>query len=136
MGKFTTYSPDKLRTAADRLRKSLGRRGEDIACKYLKDRDFILLERNFRCSMGEVDIIALDGEHICFVEVKARTGTSYGTPRDAVGRAKRRRLLKAAALYLKLHPELSERYSPRMDIAELIFAEGVYLRYTPSAFSS
>jgi putative endonuclease len=120
----------------DKIKKKRGQRGEDLACEFLKKNGYHIAERNFRCKMGEIDIVALDGEQICFVEVKARTRTDYGMPRDAVDRRKQQKLLRCAQLYLKLHPHLAERYSPRMDIVEILYREeGTYVRHTPSAFS-
>jgi putative endonuclease len=120
----------------DRIKKKRGRKGEDLACEFLKQNGCRVIERNFRCKMGEIDIIATDGEHICFTEVKARTRTDYGMPRDAVDRRKQQKLLRCAQLYLKLHPGYAQRFSPRMDIVEVLYTEeGTYARHTPNAFS-
>ena len=120
----------------DKIKKKRGKRGEDLACEFLKKNGYRIAERNFRCKMGEIDIVAIDGDQICFIEVKARTRTDYGMPRDAVDRRKQQKLLRCAQLYLKLHPWLLEQYSPRMDIIEILYREeGAYVRHTPSAFS-
>ena len=120
----------------DKIKKKRGRKGEDLACEFLKKSGYRILERNFRCKMGEIDVVATDGEHICFTEVKARTRTDYGMPRDAVDYRKQQKLLRCAQLYLKLHPGLSGQFSPRMDIIEILYREeGAYVRHTPGAFS-
>lgn len=120
----------------DIIKKRRGRRGEDLACHFLRKKGFRILERNFRCKMGEIDIVAIGGEHLCFVEVKARTRTDYGMPRDAVNRRKQLKLLRTAQFYLKLHPGLADHASPRMDIIEILYRdEGSYVRHTPNAFS-
>ena len=120
----------------DKVRKNRGRKGEDLACEFLKKKGYRILERNFRCKMGEMDIIAAGDGCLCFVEVKARTRTDYGMPRDAVDRKKQRKLLRTAQLYCKLRPDLAERLSPRMDIVEILYREeGTYARHTPGAFS-
>ena len=86
--------------------------------------------------MGEIDIVAQIDDTICFVEVKARTRTDYGMPRDAVDVRKQQKLVRCAQLYLKLHPGFAERFSPRMDIVEILYREdGVFARHTPNAFS-
>lgn len=113
-----------------------GKYGEDRACEFLERKGWRILERNFRCKAGEIDIVALGDGHLCFVEVKCRSRTDYGMPRDAVGKAKQRRLIMAAMLYMKLHPWLGGEYSPRMDIIEILKQEdGLFIRHTPGAFS-
>jgi len=78
----------------------VGRYGERVAVEYLLDQGMSLLDRNWRCSAGEIDAILRDGTVLVFVEVKTRRGTAYGTPAEAVGRAKRSRLRRLAALWL------------------------------------
>ena len=120
----------------DKIKKGRGKKGEDLACAYLKKSGYRIAERNFQCRMGEIDIVAIDGEHICFTEVKARTRTDYGMPRDAVDYRKQQKLLRCAQLYLKIHPGFAQRFSPRMDIIEILYREdGTYVRHTPNAFS-
>ena len=120
----------------DKIKKFSGRKGEDLACVFLEKNGYRILERNFRCKMGEIDIVAAKEDSLCFVEVKARTRTDYGMPRDAVDRRKQQKLLRTAQLYLKLHPGYAQRFSPRMDIVEILYREeGPYVRHTPNAFS-
>ena len=78
----------------DKIKKIRGKKGEDLACRYLKEQGYRILDRNVRYKMGEIDVVALDGDHICFVEVKARTRTDYGMPRDAVDARKQQKLPK------------------------------------------
>ena len=80
--------------------KSLGERGEEIAVAYLKGQNFIIVERNFRCKAGEVDIVARDGKTLVFVEVKARRSLSFGPPQLAVTPFKQRQISKAALTWL------------------------------------
>lgn len=77
-----------------------GKVGEDAACKFLKQKGYKILERNFRKRYGELDIIAQKGDLISFVEVKARSGTAFGTPSEAVTYTKQRRLIKTAESYV------------------------------------
>ena len=79
----------------------LGRRGEALAARELRRRGYVILERRWRCRIGEIDIVALDGEVLVVVEVKARSRTDYGPPIDAVDRDKRRKLEKLARAYLQ-----------------------------------
>jgi putative endonuclease len=81
----------------------LGREGEQAAVSYLEDRGFRILDRNWRCAGGEIDIVAAERHTFVVCEVKTRSGTRYGTPLDAVGQAKRRRLRRLAALWLSAH---------------------------------
>ena len=79
----------------------LGRIGEETAAEILRNKGYMILQRNYRCSMGEVDIIAAKDAKISFIEVKTRQGTNYGRPCEAVGTAKQKRIKSAAICYLK-----------------------------------
>ena len=81
-------------------RQSLGKRGEDLACAELEKLGYVILERRFRTRCGELDIVAWDGGVLVFVEVKARSGSSFGTPLESVTWKKRQRLSQMAAAYL------------------------------------
>jgi putative endonuclease len=81
----------------------LGKEGEQAAVSYLEGCGFRILDRNWRCADGEIDIVAAERRTFVVCEVKTRSGTRYGTPLDAVGHAKRRRLRKLAALWLAGH---------------------------------
>ncbi len=81
----------------------LGRDGEQAAVTYLEGCGFRILDRNWRCADGEIDIVAVERHTFVVCEVKTRSGTRYGTPLDAVGQAKRRRLRRLAALWLSAH---------------------------------
>ena len=80
---------------------ALGRRGEDLAHRYLRDRGFIIVARNYRLSSGdaEADLIAWDGEMLVFVEVKSRETADFGPPERAIGEEKRTHLLRIAREY-------------------------------------
>lgn len=102
----------------------LGRYGEDVACKYLADKGFRIIARNFRYSHKEIDIIAENDTTRIFVEVKARTNRNnqlyhYGhRPCDAVNKQKQRLVESAVLHYLRLHPT---NKGLRMDIIEVFF---------------
>ena len=78
-----------------------GRLGEDAACVFLAKNGYTVLQRNFRTSLGEIDIIAQEKDVLCFIEVKTRTRGSYGAPQEAVDSRKQRQIAKVALLYLK-----------------------------------
>jgi putative endonuclease len=80
--------------------KTLGTRGEEIATAYLKRRNYRVLETNYRCRCGEIDIIARDGSVLVFVEVKTRRTATYGPPELSVTPFKQRQISKAALTYL------------------------------------
>jgi len=84
----------------------LGKEGERVAEQYLRKKGYRLVERNYRCAVGEVDLIALDRRVIVFVEVKTRSGHGFGTPLEAVQPRKQRKMIQAAQFFLtqkKLH---------------------------------
>ena len=83
-------------------RRALGKRGEDLACEELKRLGYAIVDRRFRTRCGELDIAARDGVVLVFVEVKARSGSSYGSPFESVTWQKRQRLSAMAESYLFL----------------------------------
>ena len=86
-----------------RAKDVLGKEGEQAAADYLAERGFRILDRNWRCAAGEIDIVAVDRHSLVICEVKTRSGTGYGTPLEAVGRAKRTRLRRLAVAWLNAH---------------------------------
>jgi putative endonuclease len=82
-------------------RRALGQLGEELAVQHLQCRGYLILERNYRCPHGEVDIIARDDERLAFVEVRARRGTAFGTPEESVTPRKQERLATVARNYLQ-----------------------------------
>jgi putative endonuclease len=82
------------------LNKGLGDRGEELAASFLEKQGIRVVERNFRCKGGEVDIIARDGETTVFIEVKTRRNLAYGVPQLAITPFKQRQISKAALTWL------------------------------------
>jgi putative endonuclease len=78
----------------------IGNRGEELAAAFLERNGFKLIERNFRCKGGEVDIVAMDGNTVVFIEVKSRRTLTYGVPQLAVTPFKQRQISKAALTWL------------------------------------
>lgn len=111
----------------------LGHLGESEACRYLARHGYEILERNFRCRAGEVDIVARTGNKLCFVEVKTRKSAACGWPGEAVDAKKRRHMKKAAQYYLLSHSAAGMEL--RVDVIEiLIRGEKTYLRHIKNIF--
>ncbi len=79
----------------------IGREGEALAVAYLRKKRYRIVEQNYRCQVGEMDIVALDRKTICFIEVKTRSTDEYDRPEVAVHRKKQRRLSRVALWFLK-----------------------------------
>lgn len=81
-------------------KKEIGDLGEELAVRRLKQLGYKIIERNFCVHrIGEIDVIAMDGEYLCFVEVRLRSRTDYGTPAETVTAEKRSRLVRTAEIY-------------------------------------
>ncbi|MBI4801888.1 MAG: YraN family protein [Elusimicrobia bacterium] len=111
---------------------SLGKACEDKAALYLRSRGYKIVERGWSSPMGEIDIIALDGRTLVFVEVRARSSAAYGTPAETVGRAKQARIIKTALAYLKAKGLKSETL--RFDV--IGFTAGAGPEHIENAFEA
>lgn len=100
--------------------KDIGRLGEELAVKFLRKKGYRIIERNFTCKRGEIDIIASEGECLVFVEVKTRTDTIYGEPFDKVDKRKQRHLRQLADIYLQRHHLPIPETSIRFDIISIV----------------
>lgn len=98
--------------------KDIGDFGEDAAEKYLKDKDYEILKRNFRLKFGEIDIIAKQNNCVVFVEVKTRKSSDFGQPSEYVNLRKQIRIKKAAAVYIDI-----ENNDIRFDVIEVFYSE-------------
>ena len=103
-------------------RISTGRRGEEIALRHLENNGYRILERRFRTRFGEIDLIADEGGDLVFVEVKTRTGHSFGSPEEAVDQRKQRRLVRLARAYLQ--KRRWEDRSCRFDVVAVLLIPG------------
>jgi putative endonuclease len=93
---------------------ALGRQGEQLAAEYLQRAGFRILDRNWRCAEGEIDIVAADRRVLVACEVKTRSGLGYGTPLEAVTRQKRSRLRRLAVQWVLAHGVLFDEV--RVDV--------------------
>ncbi len=82
-------------------RRALGRLGEDLASRRLRSLGYEILERNYRCPLGEIDLVARDGDVLVFVEIKTRKNRPLGEAKEAVNRRKQGQLSRVALAYLK-----------------------------------
>jgi len=89
--------------ASARVRTALGRFGEQVAAQHLQAEGLVVLDRNWRCDLGEIDIVARSGRVLVVAEVKTRRGTQFGHPWEAVTPAKAARLRRLAARWLADH---------------------------------
>ncbi len=110
----------------------LGKRGELLACSFLTKKGYSILETNWRRKRLEIDIIALDGDELVFVEVKTRTTSIFGEPEEAVTPQKRRHLIQAANAYV-----IKSGYDrgSRFDVISIIIEnDNCTIHHIPDAF--
>lgn len=98
----------------------LGSLGEEAAVGLLKENGYKILSRNYKDSLGEIDIVARDKDTFCFVEVKTRNSLSFGLPQEAVSRAKQRQISKAALGFLKKNNLLDKK--ARFDVVSVVYS--------------
>lgn len=114
---------------------ALGRTGEQLAVEFLIRRGYAVVERNWRCRQGEIDIVARDGGTTVFVEVKTRSGVGYGHPFEALTLTKLARLRRLAGAWCEAHPDvqgniridaiavlLPPQAAPQIEHLEAVFA--------------
>jgi len=99
----------------------LGEKGEELAVEFLRKKGYKIKVRNFKTRIGEIDIIAGDGDTLVFVEVKTRESLEYGHPFEAVNIRKRKKIASVALLYLKRFEELPPC---RFDIVSIFINNG------------
>ena len=84
-------------------RRGLGRRGEDLAARHLAAKGYEILDRNWRCESGELDLVVRDEDDLVFVEVRTRRGQALGSPEESITPAKQARLIDLAQAYVQTH---------------------------------
>lgn len=100
--------------------KNLGRLGEELASNYLRQKGYKIIETNFKKRYSELDIVALDGQTLVFVEVKTRIGTKFGTPEEAITPWKLKTLIKSCQYYKFIHKNLPE--AMRIDVVSVLLS--------------
>ncbi len=101
----------------------LGRAGEAQAASYLAYAGFEIIDRNWRCPGGEIDIVAVEGSELVVVEVKTRRSEAFGHPFEAVDARKRTRLWQLARRWVAAHPDASARRRVRIDLVGITGAD-------------
>ena len=99
---------------------SLGSYGERVAAQRLVGQGMVLVDRNWRCDQGEIDLVLRDGDTLVFCEVKTRTTAAYGHPLEAVGETKYARLRRLAACWLEAHDVHAQ--GVRIDLVGVLLA--------------
>lgn len=97
-----------------------GRAGEERAVTHLVQHGYQILDRNWRCRLGEVDIVAVHGGELVIVEVKARRTDRFGHPFEAVDARKRDRLWRVVHAWRAAHPDLARGRTPRIDVIGVV----------------
>lgn len=115
-------------------RRDLGRIGEDAACRYLRRSGYRILERNFSCHRGEIDIICEKSDCIVFVEVKTRANDTGADPEENITHAKRRKIETLAQIWLERNPCPNRAY--RFDAVSVVKPDDAppRVRHIPEAF--
>lgn len=113
-----------------------GQWGESLVAEDLRQKGWTIVATNFRCRMGELDVVAENGRYLIFVEVKLRKNARFGAACEAVTFSKQRKLMAAAQYYLMTHPTSLQ---PRFDVAEVYAPQGIHtedpdINYIENAF--
>ena len=117
--------------------RSVGKEMESLACRYLQQQNLVLIERNYACKLGEIDLIMRDNDFLVFVEVRFRRSHDYGLPIATVSNSKRYKLLRTASYYLQQH-QLSDKIACRFDIIAIWYNQQQQLEvdWVKSAFGA
>ena len=102
--------------------RRLGRWGEDLAAAFLEEKGCRIVDRNWKCRFGELDLVAEGEGYLCFVEVKLRRTQRFGTGAEQVDQRKREKLRITAELYLQERPAVLQ---PRFDVVEVLAPNGL-----------
>jgi putative endonuclease len=100
-------------------KQDLGSAGEKLACKALKKKGYRIIGNNYRCRYGEIDIIAIQKDCLVFVEVRSKSGNSFGTPEESVTVQKMQKLVSTALDYLTTHKDVPPDW--RIDFVAIEF---------------
>jgi len=113
-----------------------GREAEDLACRFLRKRGARILERNYRCRLGEIDIIAQWADYLVFVEVRYRRSSRYGSGAETVTRRKQERVIRTAQFYLGSRSAARDKPA-RFDVISITARGSEHeIQWIPDAFSA
>lgn len=116
------------------LRQHKGQRAEAAAVKLLQQKGMRIVSCNYRCPLGEIDIIAKDGDTLVFVEVRSRCGTNYGLPQETIGYKKMNKIRSVAKHYIMMNKPQSDY---RFDVVAVLLTNGAVVKsieYIKNAF--
>ena len=102
--------------------KEIGAFGEERAAEFLREHGYVILSKNFRCRLGEIDLVVRDDSFLVFVEVKLRKNASFAEAREFVTASKQQKIIKAARYWLLSHPT---QLQPRFDVIEIYAPQGL-----------
>lgn len=102
------------------LTRALGQYGEQLAARYLRDQGLTILDRNWRCARGEIDIVAMDGDCLVVCEVKTRSSEAFGAPFEAVDWIKRGRLYRLARMWRRQAEPAHRGHNLRVDVISIL----------------
>ena len=105
-------------------KRKFGNIGEEVVCRYLDSLGYEIIERNFMCRVGEIDIVAKDKDEFVFIEVKTRSNSCFGKPREAVDDYKQKHIYRSTRFYLHIHG--LDNTFVRFDVIEVYFVNGKY----------
>lgn len=101
-------------------KSNFGKFGEDLAVKLLQNKGYKIVDRNFRSRFGEIDIIAVKGDDLIFIEVKTRWSLKFGLPEEAVTRNKLKKIIRTAEYYLITHPSFPKKMRVEVVAIEIL----------------
>ena len=113
-------------------KRLVGKLGEDKACEFLINKGYTIIERNFRCKLGEIDIIAKKNKELIFLEVKTRRSFQYGMPSEAVNKIKKQHICEVAKFYI-LKNKISNKII-RFDVIEIKLGRDCFINHIKQAF--
>ncbi len=125
----------KRNWATGNTTREIGEEAESLGQRYLEKRGLILVDRNYHCRRGEIDLIMRDGNFLVFVEVRYRKNNIYGSAAESVTRKKQRRLLTAAECYLQ-NEKLYRNYSCRFDVITISGQYNSEIEWIKDAFQA
>jgi len=114
------------------FRQTLGGKGENLALQFLRRKGYKIIIRNFSCRLGEIDIIARQGETTVFIEVKTRSSCEFGLPQEAIKREKIKHLLRCAQFYIKKYADPEGDF--RFDVVSVVLGATAQIYLIKDAF--